>query len=132
MKISRLMPFKRNRKQHWEHIYEKSKSSELGWYQEYPEISLKLITSTGVCVDGNIIDIGGDTSKLAGILIDKGYRNLTVLDISGNSIERAKANMVKNRNKLIGRKCLKPEQIRYVYYFSLFYPFFYVRHHGSL
>ncbi len=90
MKLSRLMPFRRNRKQHWERVYKKNKPDELGWYQDYPEMSLKLITATGVGVDGNIIDVGGGTSKLAGILLDQGYMRLTVLDISGSSIERAK------------------------------------------
>ena len=90
MKLSRLMPFKRNRKQHWERVYNKNKTEELGWYQDYPEMSLKLIAATGVGVHGNIIDIGGGTSKLAGILLDQGYRRLTVLDISGSSIEKTK------------------------------------------
>ena len=90
MKLSRLMPFKRNRKQHWERVYNKNETEELGWYQNYPEMSLKLIAATGVGVHGNIIDIGGGTSKLAGILLDQGYRRLTVLDISGSSIEKAK------------------------------------------
>ena len=84
------MPFKRNRKQHWERVYNKNETEELGWYQNYPEMSLKLIAATGVGVHGNIIDVGGGTSKLAGISLDQGYRRLTVLDISGSSIEKAK------------------------------------------
>jgi len=90
MKLSRLMPFKRNRKRHWERVYNKNKTDELGWYQDCPEMSLKLIAATGVGAHGNIIDVGGGTSKLAGILLDQGYRRLTVLDISGSSIEKAK------------------------------------------
>jgi 2-polyprenyl-3-methyl-5-hydroxy-6-metoxy-1,4-benzoquinol methylase len=93
MKLSRLIPFKRNRKQHWERVYKKIRPNELGWYQDYPEMSLKLITATGVGVDGNIIDVGGGTSKLAGILLDQGFMRLTVLDISRSSIERAKVNL---------------------------------------
>ena len=84
------MPFKRNRKQHWERVYNKNETEELGWYQDYPEMSLKLIAATGVRGNDNIIDVGGGTSKLAGILLDQGYRRLTVLDISGSSIEKAK------------------------------------------
>jgi hypothetical protein len=81
MKLFQLIPFKNIRKQHWERVYNKNKPDELGWYQEHPEMSLKLIAATGVGVDGNIIDVGGGTSKLAGKLLDKGYMNLTVLDI---------------------------------------------------
>ncbi|MBW2198498.1 MAG: class I SAM-dependent methyltransferase [Deltaproteobacteria bacterium] len=90
MKRSIFMPFKRDRKKHWERVYKKNKPGELGWYQDCPEMSLKFITATGVGVNGNIIDVGGGTSKLAGILLDQGYMKLTVLDISGSSIEKAK------------------------------------------
>jgi len=86
MKRSIFMPFKRNRKKHWDRVYKKNLPSEVGWYQDYPKMSLKLIAITEVGADGSIIDIGGGTSKLPGILLDQGYKRLTVLDISGKSI----------------------------------------------
>lgn len=91
IKLFRSIPFIRNRKKHWEKVYKRNAPDELGWYQDHPEISLKLISATGVGIDADIIDIGGGTSKLAGILLDRGYMRLTVLDISGSSIERAKS-----------------------------------------
>ena len=101
MKLFQLSPFKHTRKQHWERVYKKNKPDELGWYQDYPEMSLKLITATRVGLDGNIIDVGGGTSKLAGILLDKGYMRLTVLDISGSSIERAKVNLGEKSKQIV-------------------------------
>lgn len=88
--VLKFMPFKRDRKTHWNRIYEKNSPEEVGWYQEHPEMSLKLIAATGVVVDGSIIDVGGGASKLSGILLDRGYKDLTVLDISRGSIERAR------------------------------------------
>ena len=85
--------FKRNRKNHWEHVYKKYSSTDVGWYQTYPESSLKLIHNTGVGTDIGIIDIGGGTSNLSGLLFDQGYKKLAVLDISGNSIEKAKSQL---------------------------------------
>ena len=85
--------FKQNRKDHWERIYQKHSPTEVGWYQSYPERSLKLIHNTGVDTNSNIIDVGGGTSTLAKHLLDKGYEKLAVLDISGNSIERAKSQL---------------------------------------
>lgn len=82
--------FKRDRKDHWERVYQKLLPDEVGWYQAYPERSLQLINDTSIGTDGRIIDVGGGTSSLTRHLLDKGYRNLTVLDISGNSIEKAK------------------------------------------
>jgi len=86
-----LKLFKRNRKDHWERVYQKHAPTEVGWYQAYPEISLKFINNTGVGLDGRIIDVGGGTSKLSEHLLQQGYKELTVLDISSNSIKKAEA-----------------------------------------
>ncbi|MCJ7772783.1 MAG: class I SAM-dependent methyltransferase [Desulfobacterales bacterium] len=83
-----LFSFKRNYKKHWERVYKKTSSIDLGWYQPYPELSLKLINSTRVGVDGSIIDVGCGTSDLSRLLLNQGYRRLTVLDISSHAIEK--------------------------------------------
>jgi 2-polyprenyl-3-methyl-5-hydroxy-6-metoxy-1,4-benzoquinol methylase len=85
--------FKKKRKDHWERAYEKTAPTDVGWYQDYPELSIKLIGNTGIRKDGSVIDVGGGTSKLSGYLLDQGYSKLTVLDISGQSIEKAKSNL---------------------------------------
>lgn len=87
------MLFQRNRKNHWERVYQKQSPAEVGWYQAYPEVSLKLIKKA--CIDSScrIIDVGGGTSKLSEHLLDRGYRNPTVLDISGKLIEKAKSQL---------------------------------------
>lgn len=83
--------FKRTRKDHWERIYRKQSPSEVGWYQPYPAKSLKLINDACADTRCRIIDVGGGASMLAKHLLDQGYRKLTVLDISANSIEKAKS-----------------------------------------
>ena len=88
-----MILLKRNRKKHWEHVYKKTSPTEVGWFQAYPEMSLKLINATGVNVDESIIDVGGGVSKLSKLLLEQGYRNITVLDISGESIEKAKTQL---------------------------------------
>ena len=85
--------FKRNRKDHWERVYKKLSPSEVGWYQADPERSLNLINKTCADTHCRIIDVGGGTSILSKHLIDKGYRELTVLDISGSSIEKAQSQL---------------------------------------
>lgn len=90
MKLSKLISFKRDHKMHWDRVYKKNPSTELGWYQAHPEMSLKLIAKTGIGLESSIVDVGSGTSKLIGLLLDRGYKKLTVLDISSNSIERAK------------------------------------------
>jgi len=90
MKISKFISGKRDRKKHWESAYRKNPPNALGWYQPNPEMSLRLIGATGAGVDSRIIDVGGGTSRLIASLIDQGYRHLTVLDLSGSSLEIAR------------------------------------------
>ena len=85
--------FKQNRKDHWERVYQKQSPAEVGWYQAYPERSLELINNTSKGTDCRIIDVGGGTSKLSEHLLDQGYTKLTVLDISDNSINKAKSQL---------------------------------------
>ena len=92
--------FKRNRKDHWERVYQKQSPAEVGWYQAYPERSLKLINNACADTHCRIIDVGGGTSILSKHLLDQGYRKLTVLDISGNSIEKAKSQLGAESNRI--------------------------------
>jgi 2-polyprenyl-3-methyl-5-hydroxy-6-metoxy-1,4-benzoquinol methylase len=95
-----LSLFKRNRKDHWENVYQKLSPAEVGWYQAYPEKSLKLINNTCADTRCRIIDVGGGTSMLSKHLLDQGYRKLTVLDISEISIEKAKSQLGADSNRV--------------------------------
>lgn len=79
-----------SRKQHWETVYETKTPDQVSWTQEKPEGSLKFIHDLGLNKDASIIDIGGGDSKLVDFLLADGYSDITVLDISGKAIERAK------------------------------------------
>ena len=93
MKITEFISGRRDRKKHWDSAYCKNTPDALGWYQANPDMSQRMIAATGLGVDARIIDVGGGTSKLAAGLIDEGYYRLTVLDISGNSLEIAKTQL---------------------------------------
>lgn len=79
-----------NRKQHWEKIYQTKLLSDVSWYQPVPEVSLYFIKEFNVPVTAKIIDIGGGDSLLVDNLLDLGYNDVTVLDISEAALERAK------------------------------------------
>ncbi|MFC1880533.1 class I SAM-dependent methyltransferase [Thermodesulfobacteriota bacterium] len=51
--------------------------------------------------DCRIIDVGGGTSKLSEYLLDQRYTHLSVLDISGKSLEKAKSQLGEESNKII-------------------------------
>ncbi|MFE3848579.1 class I SAM-dependent methyltransferase [Flavobacterium sp. LB3P45] len=79
-----------NRRNHWDTVYETKQPNEVSWTQENPKTSLDFIRETDLDKSSKIIDIGGGDSKLIDYLLEDGYENLTVLDISSKALERAK------------------------------------------
>lgn len=80
-------------KNHWEDVYQKKNPDEVSWTQEKPATSLDLIHSFGLDKSARIIDIGGGDSKLVDFLLEEGYENITVLDISAKALDKAKARL---------------------------------------
>ena len=78
------------RKAHWEKIYTTKPLETVSWYQPVPEVSLELISGLSIPKDAPVIDIGGGDSLLADHLLHLGFSDITVLDISGKAIERAR------------------------------------------
>ena len=89
-----------NRKNHWETVYETKQPNEVSWTQENPKTSLDFIRETHLGKSAKIIDVGGGDSKLVDFLLDEGYENITVLDISSKALERAKKRLGKNAKKV--------------------------------
>ena len=75
-----------DRKTHWEQVYTDKSPMEVSWYQKEPALSLRLIQDAGVEKDGFILDVGGGASVLADRLYEKGYKRISVLDISSRSL----------------------------------------------
>ena len=79
-----------DRKSHWESVFRSKSPEEVSWTQKVPETSLLLIRKLKLPETAEIIDVGGGDSKLVDHLLDEGYTNITVLDISGRAIDKAK------------------------------------------
>ncbi len=88
------------RKNHWETVYETKQPNEVSWTQENPKTSLDFIRETRLDKTAKIIDIGGGDSNLVDFLLEEGYENISVLDISANALERAKKRLGKNAEKV--------------------------------
>lgn len=89
-----------NLKNHWENIYTSKTEDQMSWYEEYPTVSLKYLEEKNLPKDAAIIDVGGGQSRLAEVLIDKGYTNVSVLDISEKAIENTKQRLGEKANKI--------------------------------
>ena len=89
-----------DRKAHWENVFSTKTEKEVSWYQEYPKTSVNFITALQLPLDAKIIDIGGGDSYLMDALLDLGYTNLTLLDISAKAIERIKSRLGDKASKV--------------------------------
>ena len=88
------------RKEHWENIYNTKNPEEVSWTQDVPQTSLDFIDDLNVSKSAAIIDIGGGDSKLVDYLLDRGFTNVSVLDISEKSVEKAKQRLGKKAEKV--------------------------------
>lgn len=75
---------------HWDDVYSKKTDAETSWFQEKPLESLKLIEELNLDLKSRIIDIGAGNSRLSENLIKMGFQDLSILDISQQSIEKSK------------------------------------------
>lgn len=79
-----------DKKAHWENVFATKQETEVSWFQQKPETSIRFFVDNNIPKDAKIIDIGGGDSYLIDSLLDLGYTNLFLLDISEKAIERIK------------------------------------------
>ena len=78
-----------NDQAHWERVYADG-YEDVSWFQARPDLSLRLIKSSGVAKDAGIIDVGGGASPLVDCVLDEGYSPVAVLDISPTALRYAR------------------------------------------
>jgi SAM-dependent methyltransferase len=93
--ISRATPAKAgaamsDRTTHWQNVYATKGEAEVSWFQDNPAISLEMIRAASPDQNAAIIDIGGGASRLVDALLEHGYRDIAVLDLSANALDAAK------------------------------------------
>ena len=82
-----------DRHDHWQKVYTSKGENEVSWFQERPSPSLELIVQVGATPASAIIDVGGGASRLVDHLIDRGFEDLTILDLSDAALQTAKARL---------------------------------------
>ncbi|NNE10710.1 MAG: class I SAM-dependent methyltransferase, partial [Ilumatobacter sp.] len=71
---------------HWESVWRDGEPTEVSWFQADPATSRRLIARVAR-PQSAIIDVGGGGSRLVDHLLDDGFRDLTVLDISEAALD---------------------------------------------
>jgi trans-aconitate methyltransferase len=82
-----------NRKLHWEKVYESRTLESFSWYQAVPEVAIHFLKLFQIPRNARIIDIGGGDTLFVDYLLDQGFTDITVLDISAAAIERARCRL---------------------------------------
>src|SRR5438105_4214924 len=83
-----------DRQTHWQGVYTTKADSEVSWYEDTPELSLKLLRQAGLTPEMSVIDVGGGASRLVDVLVAAGQFHVSVLDLSVAALETANSRLV--------------------------------------
>jgi trans-aconitate methyltransferase len=74
---------------HWDAAYVQGDDTR-SWFEIHPDMSLRMLDCAGVSAADALIDVGGGASPLSRALLDRGFRDLTVLDVSAAGMQHAR------------------------------------------
>jgi 2-polyprenyl-3-methyl-5-hydroxy-6-metoxy-1,4-benzoquinol methylase len=75
-----------SRKDFWEGVHGGAEVDGVSWWQSVPGLSLGLVDESGVTRDRPVIDVGAGWSTLVDHLTERGYRDLTAIDLSVSAL----------------------------------------------
>ena len=73
----------------WDGAYARGEATR-SWFEQEPAMSLWMLGSAGVTAADAVIDVGGGASPLAQALLDRGFSDVTVLDVSETGMQYAR------------------------------------------
>ncbi|MBB6222392.1 class I SAM-dependent methyltransferase [Rhizobium leguminosarum] len=81
------------KREQWDEVYRTKAPDSVSWYQPAPEPSLRALDELRLPVTASLIDVGGGASSLVDRLVERGWSDLTVLDIAAPALDLAKARL---------------------------------------
>jgi ubiquinone/menaquinone biosynthesis C-methylase UbiE len=75
---------------HWEHVYRTKRIDEVSWFRPHLDTSLELIEKAGRPAETSLLDVGGGASTLVDDLLDRGYRDVSVIDLAATALAAAR------------------------------------------
>lgn len=85
----------KSKQEHWDTVFTNKSSNEVSWTQEYPRISMQFISEINLPKTAKILEVGGGEGFLVDALLDEGFTDITVIDISEKALEKAKLRLGK-------------------------------------
>ena len=80
----------KTQKQHWEEVYQTKAFENVSWFQPVPETSIQFFEEMNLPKNAQIIDVGAGESHFVDYLLEKGYMNLTLVDISEEALQKTR------------------------------------------
>jgi SAM-dependent methyltransferase len=80
-------------RKHWNDVYTTKGPENVSWFRPHLERSLALLEAANVSRNGGVIDVGGGASTFVDDLLDRGYTNITVLDLSRAALDAARVRL---------------------------------------
>ena len=84
-------------KSHWNTAYNKA-DEQLGWFEEVPEKTMRLIEACKLKKDAQILNVGAGTTTLIDALLDDGFTNLIANDLSEVALQKLKERLKKSHD----------------------------------
>ena len=75
------------RQEHWEQVYRLKDTSQVSWFRPHLELPLAIVERVAPHRSAAIVDMGGGSSTFVDDLLERGYSNLTVVDISQAALD---------------------------------------------
>jgi hypothetical protein len=92
--MNAMSPPSGERARHWDEVYGSRGETGVSWFQPAPALSLELIEVLGIPRDAAVIDVGGGASSLVDRLVDQGFGDISVLDVSHAALEATRQRLV--------------------------------------
>ena len=80
-------------REHWDHVYASRVPEEVSWFRPHLERSIGFLQAARVRPGAAVIDVGGGASTFVDDLLDRGYENVTVLDLSEAALAAARSRL---------------------------------------
>jgi len=79
---------------HWNTVYQTKEDEQLGWYEDCPEATLRLIEKCYLNPNAVILNVGAGTSILIDSLSDRGFTNIIANDLSQIALQKLEAHIL--------------------------------------
>ena len=87
-------------REHWRQVYEVKRPDEVSWYQGSPSPSLDALDRVQAGPDMSLVDVGAGASALADALLERGWTDITLVDISEPALEASRLRLGSRAGKV--------------------------------